>query len=327
MPNYRRPNLVEASEDDDYSQLTTATRREDYEENYEGPCIIRVIAPATLEEGYTFDVLVDDEPYTVQVPLGGVKEGQEFEVEYNPNQEYQYHRGTSYRKNMERLAEGDDEDGVYVDDEESDIKVKPTRTMSREESQDEQDIQSRQMDEEATERDSKTTWFDRNGAPIGAWRTSLCSCCNVFTQSTWWMGFICTPILVAQIIDRMKLTWTGRPGTKEETALSYNRILLSMIFVLAFFWVPVLGWILVFGFYAIVVVLIGSNVRAYMRQKYKIPARLPFRCGQYIDDLFFMLFCGCCSTIQMARHTHDDKDYPGHGCTTTGLGPDAPEIV
>jgi Cys-rich protein (TIGR01571 family) len=100
-----------------------------------------------------------------------------------------------------------------------------------------------------------------------------------------------------------------------------------MIFVLAFFWVPVLGWILVFGFYAIVVVLIGSNVRAYMRQKYKIPARLPFRCGQYIDDLFFMLFCGCCSTIQMARHTHDDKDYPGHGCTTTGLGPDAPEIV
>ncbi|KAL3918681.1 MAG: hypothetical protein SGARI_007399 [Bacillariaceae sp.] len=183
------------------------------------------------------------------------------------------------------------------------------------------------MDRGDDDYDSKTMWTDQNGAPIGGWRTSLCSCCNVFTQSTWWMGFICTPILMAQIIDRMRLTWNGKAGSKEETALSYNRILLSMVFVLAFFWVPVLGWILVFGFYAIVVVLIGTNVRSYMRQKYKIPAKLPFRCGQYIDDFFFMLFCGCCSTIQMARHTHDDKDYPGHGCTTTGLGPDAPEIV
>ena len=53
--------------DDDYSQLTTATRRDDYDDDYDGPCIIRVVAPATLEEGYTFDVLVEDEPYTVQV--------------------------------------------------------------------------------------------------------------------------------------------------------------------------------------------------------------------------------------------------------------------
>ena len=141
------------------------------------------------------------------------------------------------------------------------------------------------------------------------------------------MGFCCTPILMAQLISRLKLTWNGRVGPPEETSLSYNRILLSLIFTLGLFWVPILGWLLVFLFYAVVVVFIGSHVRSYMRQKYKIPATLPYRCGQRIDDVFFMLFCGCCSSIQMARHTHDDKEYPGHGCTTTGLGPDAPEIV
>lgn len=44
---------------------------------------IRVIAPARLQEGFTFEVLVDGEPFTVRVPKGGVKEGQEFEVLYD----------------------------------------------------------------------------------------------------------------------------------------------------------------------------------------------------------------------------------------------------
>jgi hypothetical protein len=46
-----------------------------------------------------------------------------------------------------------------------------------------------------------------------------------------------------------------------------------------------------------------------------------------VEDGICMFLCGCCSAIQMARHTHDDKEYPGHGCTTTGLGVDAPEIA
>jgi Cys-rich protein (TIGR01571 family) len=342
----RRPDFVGADEyhrpygggGDDYSQLTTATRHDYDGEDEEGPCLIRVIAPATLQEGYTFDVLVDDEPYTVEVPPGGIEEGQEFEVEYNPDQQYQYndntnnYQGKSYRNNsntnnMERLAEVDHEDGFYEkDEEESELKDVPTKTLSGEYDDDEEgegeNVQGGAEDEE-----SKAIWYDENGAPIGRWRTKLCSCCDVLTQSTFWMGLLCTPILMAQIIDRLRLTWNGRPGPPEQTSQSYNRILLSLVFTLAFFWVPVLGWILVFSFYAVVVLYVGSNVRAYMRQKFKIPARLPFRCGQYIDDFFFMIVCGCCSTIQMARHTHDDKDYPGHGCTTTGLGPDAPEIV
>jgi Cys-rich protein (TIGR01571 family) len=343
----RRPDFVEAAEHhrsyggggggggDDYSQLTTATRHDYDGEDEEGRCLIRVIAPATLQEGYTFDVLVDDEPYTVEVPFGGIEEGQEFEVEYNPDEQYQHNnrqnfQESSYRKNssnnnMARLAEEDNEEGFYEqDEEESELKVAPTKTFSGEY---DEEVEGENGQGGSEDNDPKAIWYDKNGAPIGRWRTNLCSCCDVLTQSTFWMGLFCTPILIAQIIDRLRLTWNGRPGPPEQTSQSYNRILLSLVFTMALFWVPILGWILVFSFYAVVVLFVGSHVRAYMRQKYKIPARLPFRCGQYIDDVFFMIVCGCCSTIQMARHTHDDKDYPGHGCTTTGLGPDAPDIA
>ena len=46
---------------------------------------IRVQAPATLAEGYKFDVMVDDEPFTITIPPGGVVEGQEFDVPYYRN--------------------------------------------------------------------------------------------------------------------------------------------------------------------------------------------------------------------------------------------------
>lgn len=333
-----RSFVVEASDDDDYtsfSQLTTATatRGRTGDDGEEGPMMIRVIAPASLREGYTFDVLVDGGPYTVKVPPGGVKEGEEFVVEYNPYEEYKY------KQNMERVRE--EEEGEYEDYDDNDREggdgsggLKQAPTYPRTNSDDSQE-NHKEMDFKPSNKGgpnegddgSKKIWYDDNGAPIGEWRTTLCSCCDVLTQSTFWMGICCTPILMAQLITRLGLTWNGRTGPSEETSLSYNRIVLGLVFTLFFWKVPFLGGFLLFAFYAVVVVYIGSHVRAYMRQKYKVPNTLPTRCGQRVDDVCLMLFCGCCSSIQMARHTHDDKEYPGHGCTTTGLGLDAPSIV
>ena len=170
-------------------------------------------------------------------------------------------------------------------------------------------------------------WYDDNGTPIGGWRTRLYSCCDVLTQSTFWMGFFCPCIQIAQLITRLNLTWNGQEGAPELTSLSYNRLILALIFTMATLIVPVMGGLCLMVYYVVVVVSIGSHVRRYMRHKYKIPATLPTRYGDRIDDYCMMLCCSCCSSIQMARHTHDDKEYPGHGCTTTGLEFDAPEIV
>ena len=387
-----------------FSQLTTATRRDDgFGDDYDGPVVIRVIAPATLQEGYEFDVLVDDEPYTVRVPKGGVKENQEFEIDYDPKQEYKYnnHNHNSTRR-MEQLTEEEEdrtesegysqqrsqqkssshqqqqqqqktgetkkkdkmmsariyddgsectEDNEKENENENKDMMKdlekthtyPAQSLSGDDDDDDEEdtqlaprnhakgkevaVAVAEEEENENDEESPKIWYDENGTPIGGWRTHLCSCCDVLTQSTFWMGFCCTPILMAQLITRLKLTWNGREGSQEEASLSYNRLILALVFTLTVFWIPLMGGFFLSIYYIVVIVCIGSKVRGHMRQKYKIPSTLPTRCGDRIDDVCLMLCCGCCSSIQMARHTHDDKDYPGHGCTTTGLEFDAPEIV
>jgi Cys-rich protein (TIGR01571 family) len=268
---------------------------------------IRVIAPATLREGYTFDVMVHDEPFTIEVPKGGVKEGQEFEVLYD------------YETNENQRYDDDDDDDEDEATKLQDADTMPVQTMSDDDDDDDQQ----------EEKDANSLWYDEaTGAPIGRWRSSLCSCCDVVTQSTFWMGLCCTPVLMAQLIARLGLAWNGRTGASpEEASLSYNRIVLSMMVVLGICVIPFLGGLAMVAFYAVIVVGVGAQVRSHVRQKYKIPPTIPCQCAHRFDDGCCMLLCGCCSAIQMARHTHDDKDFPGHGCTTTGLGLDAPKIV
>lgn len=300
----------------DNEKDTHAHRRHDPSSPGDDATTIRVIAPATLAEGYTFDVMVDGEPYTVHVPRGGVKEGQEFDVLYEPQQVHhsQYH------------SRGED-DETHDIDMENQTKIQglgdaPIRTMDTDVSEGDDD------DNEQTKFDSVT------GAPFRRWRTGLCTCCDVVTQSTFWMGMCCTPVLIAQLITRLGLTWNGKKGSPEETSLSFNRIMFAMMVTLALWKLPVIGGFAMLLFYLLMVGRVGAAVRFQMRQRYRIKPSLPTRpccwwCGpppSAIDDGCCMVFCGCCSAIQMARHTHDDKEYPGHGCTTTGLGLDAPVI-
>jgi len=350
-----------------FSQLTTATRRdEEEEEDPNAPVFIRVVAPANLQEGYTIDVLYDDHPYTIEIPRGGVREGQEFEAVIDPKQKYEphnsdnssgsrkveleqlaeeeveedsrtedYHRkeeqsrssgnDSSYRRHQHKARIYDNGSDLTINDDSNEKEktnvIKQVRTYTSEE---DEENKKNDAPEEIPE---NAIWYDENGTPIGGWRNRLFGCCDVMTQSTFWMGIFCTPVLMAQLITRLKLTWNGREGPPEETSLSFNRLVLSLVFTMSVFWIPIMGSVCLFVYYLVVIVYVGSHVRSYMRRKYKIPSTLPTRCGDRIDDVCMMLFCGCCSSIQMARHTHDDKDYPGHGCTTTGLEFDAPEIV
>mmetsp|Transcript_12015 Transcript_12015/g.28496 ORF Transcript_12015/g.28496 Transcript_12015/m.28496 type:complete len:389 (+) Transcript_12015:117-1283(+) len=348
-----------------FSHFTTATRRNEEEEyDPDAPVIIRVIAPADLQEGYTIDVLYEDRPYTIEVPQGGVKEGQEFESIIDPKQTYKAHDRDSSSRRMQR-GQDDDQDDDQEDSRTEEYSRGEQSSRSRNSSKNDQS--NRQLyeskiydngsnftvdkdgidkekanaisqtrtypseDEDENKEEKKAAenaiYYDETGTPIGGWRTRLFSCCDVLTQSTFWMGIFCTPVLIAQLITRLKLTWDGREGPPEQTSLSFNRIILSLVFMMGVFSIPAIGGVCLFVYCLFIVVYVGSHVRSYMRQKYKIPSTLPTRCGDRVDDVCMMVFCGCCSSIQMARHTHDDKEYPGHGCTTTGLEFDAPEIV
>jgi len=415
------------------SQMTSATRKDqEGEEDPNAPFIISVIAPATLEEGYTIDVMYNDETHTVDIPPGGVKEGEEFETVIDPKRQYQDQYSSRSILQMDQLVEEDEEDiprrsspcsrgnspysrdnspysrdnspysrdnspysrdnspysrgnspysrgdqlqqeeqrrqsqrsgnsgqqtdfkllsaKIYDDGSEytsdSHDKTKeieaastfPAHSLSGDDEDEETMMEKTHIQnqdfidednkaDDASGENKDTVWYDNEGIPHGTWRTRLCSCCDVLTQSTFWMGIFCTPVLMAQLVTRLGLTWNGREGPPEQTYLSYNRIVLGLVFVMSIYWIPFVGSVCVFIYYLLVIVYIGSHVRGYMRQKYQIPSTLPTRCGPRIDDFCMMLCCGCCSSIQMVRHTHDDKDYPGHACTTTGLEFDAPSIV
>jgi Cys-rich protein (TIGR01571 family) len=260
-----------------YSEPTTPPSRAATAPSTTEAKLLRIVAPATLESGFTFEAIVDNRSFIVVVPDGGVKEGQEFEV---PHPDYR------------------------------DDPASPTSASHR------------IPDDEEVQR----LLHDEYGVPKGGWRTTLCSCCDVCTQATFWMSFFCIPILYAQILTRLHLTWKAEEGKPEETIMTFNRIVMTLLFILAFGTIPFVSYIgIVISFFAFVYV--GAKLRKYMRTKYGIPPGIFGRLHPSFEDVCVSLFCACCSGIQMARHTHDDKEWPGSCCTTTGLEYGAPEIV
>jgi Cys-rich protein (TIGR01571 family) len=270
------------------------------------------LAPATLEEGYQFDVMLTDRnrPYTVTVPRGGVKEGEEFEIPIPAA------LGT-HPTSSEGDEDDEDKNGKDVDEEAG---------LDRIEEED-----------YAKEKFGASSPSDRGGGdddertkpPTGRWRRGLCGCCGVLTQATFWMGCICTPILMGQLLTRLNLDWRGRPTDDPVVrAMTFNRIVMSAITVLLLGYIPVVGLVIILLYWIGVVVVIGSNVRTYIRRRYRIRTTCcPRICDGRFNDCLCMLTCGSCATIQMARQTHNDLEYPGYCCTTTGLTPDAPRLV
>jgi len=169
-----------------------------------------------------------------------------------------------------------------------------------------------------------------NHGPTGQWRTDLCDCMCI-------MGLFCPTILMAQVMERNKFDYCGRPITTGPTKP------VCMVFTLiTFCWVP-LAWILpnttksvnivlivnilsiCWGFFLICVF---TSVRMSMRQKYNIrPACTDSDCC--IEDCCTAYWCTCCSAIQLANHTHNRMEYKNRYkmYSTTGLSHDASEVV
>ena len=80
---------------------------------------------------------------------------------------------------------------------------------------------------------------------------------------------------------------------------------------------------LVLGIIALVAM---TQVRYYMRLKWNIPADCCEGSG-CLSDCCCVYWCGCCSIIQMMRHTHDEKVDRYNCGSATGLDMGAPEVV
>lgn len=165
------------------------------------------------------------------------------------------------------------------------------------------------------------------GAPQGAWRNDLCDCCEV-CPVPFLMGWCCSGVMAGQVFQRLKYNFIGMPATGDE----YNSTCMIMTGIFFFAWllsiilaaatgVGVVAW---YAFYLYIIVAL-TLARNNFRKKYNIPAK---HCGEScLDDCCCAYWCGCCTIIQMHRHTHDENVYPYEFSSKTGLPETAPMIV
>lgn len=144
-------------------------------------------------------------------------------------------------------------------------------------------------------------------------------------------------VAAGQVISRLRLTWTGRPGNVHETTGAFQLLFVIVIaycilhfggtIISAFYDEDDLPAIILDNFdlvlhatYFLFTVVILIRVRKQVREKYGIPA-------QGNEDICCSACCPCFVAAQMLRHTTDYDTYPSTCCTATGIPAYAPSIV
>jgi len=178
--------------------------------------------------------------------------------------------------------------------------------------------------------------IDESGTqpPTGFWKDGLFSCLNfgVFHPHLC-CAMLCTPIGMAQIMQRLRLTWLGLPGPRTSTQYTFNIVLVMVCSYLVYsqslylygetggsvYFFRIFGSIM-FTFWSIYALY---KTRRTVRQKYSIPEE---RCEGF-EDLYCSIFCSCCTVAQIARHTGDYDTNQAMCCTSTGLLPTTSSIL
>jgi Cys-rich protein (TIGR01571 family) len=319
---------------------------------------VRVVAPSTLNAGYTFDVTTaDGRTLTVKVPTGGVTEGQSFDAEVvddikssatNPN----------FVAVMAVPATApvlDAEPETVVAGEAIPVATSitavgepaPTITKTVIKNPDGTEIvteETRYPDGRITT--TTTTLADATttggggtplrtppstfAVPTGAWRYDLFSCCDTCSSGMFWMAWCCAYAALGQILQRMKLNCCGSKssGSEYKNSCMLWTVLMIVMWVITFILMPYSENASIIIIYAmsILAVFAMTQARYYMRQKYSIPADCCSDSG-CLSDCCCMWWCSCCGLIQMMRHTHDERKYVYNCTSPTGLHADVPEIV
>jgi len=236
------------------------------------PMMIHVTAPATLPAGYTFEAAINGDEaklVTVEVPEGGVQEGQVFLIELPLN-----FAGS-------RLV-----------------------------------------------------------APTGRWKDGLFDCFKPgFLHPSLWCSLCCTQIAMGQVISRMQLTWLGEYGSPDKTRNAFMAILMLVssyfVYCAALELAELPYAVNAMPPYLTLCRLIGNllftlwsiyslcRTRQSVRERYQIKEQTCVGC----EDVCCAVWCGCCVTAQMLRHTGEYENYPGICCSATGHPPGTPLVL
>ncbi|EJK66942.1 hypothetical protein THAOC_12085 [Thalassiosira oceanica] len=150
-----------------------------------------------------------------------------------------------------------------------------------------------------------------SAVPEGRWKDGLCGCC---------MFGCCHPAL-----------WMGIPARASPEPLEVELARLLQGFIDPSTGLPMEGspyWAIyavnqVFSFAVIVfTIYVILKTRRYIRESSGIPEKSCQGC----EDCCCATWCGCCTVMQMARHTAEYETYAGQCCSETGLPVSAPQL-
>lgn len=251
--------------------------------------LIEVTAPSTLPAGYVFDVNVGNVTFPVEVPSGGVKEGEKFRV---PDPTSTNDDGISHvRVSSTSGPVGHWKDGVC------DCCIlgvrHPTPWLA---------CCCRVVLLGQIMTRLKTGFFG-----IPAAYTFKVALCIAAVQSTFLSVMYC--IQAKEQIRFFKELRNRTYYDPQPDPINYGTTYYTCYLMASSLGLYVL--------YAAV------KTRASIREKYAIPQAACDGC----EDCCCIFCCGCCTISQMARHTADYETYPGRCCSETGLSPNAPSIV
>ena len=144
---------------------------------------------------------------------------------------------------------------------------------------------------------------------------------------------------MAQIISRMQLTWLGEPGSLYRTSKAFSVIVVLVVSYMFYSFalelaampyaqgeiptlIPGLKFlgIILFSVYSLYSL---CRTRENVRARYQIPETYCVGC----EDLCCSMFCSCCATAQMLRHTGEYETHPGTCFTKTGHPAGTPLVV
>mmetsp|Transcript_33475 Transcript_33475/g.47533 ORF Transcript_33475/g.47533 Transcript_33475/m.47533 type:complete len:147 (+) Transcript_33475:239-679(+) len=146
---------------------------------------------------------------------------------------------------------------------------------------------------------------------------------------------------MAQVMQRLSLTWLGEPGPTVATRNTFKVVVTLLVSYIIYstaleiaeipynlqtipIYIPILKGIgsVLFSIWALWSL---CKTRMSTRALYSIPQQYPRLGG--CEDCCCAFFCTCCTVAQIARHTGEYETYPANCCTETGHPKGTPMIV
>jgi len=277
------------------------------------PQLVEVTAPATLAEGYSFTATLNGRMFNVQVPAGGVKEGQTFNTTY-PQRFLDENEG-----NQSDGAISNTPGGVY----------EPPTGMWKDGICDccsngccipqvwcalccaipfQGQIMTR----------LNLTWLGSPGVVEKTKNTFkiVVVCYVVFEICIFILSQIESQIVTKYLQENPDVLGSlGDDYTPFDAALQLQELTRSGALGPVYSVVSSIGWLLstILSVWLLVTMI---RTRMYVRRKYDIKAKC---CGDCVEDCCVSFWCTCCTLGQMARHTSDIATQGSACCTSTGL--------